>query len=306
MFFANFTQDQPQPNQFNPRKFIWGQQWKWPINPAGYVSLITATHRVGGVFYGDAWTGEEPTIEIESAIPSLVGMFTPTEELSRAHLLLWINDEEYSAEFDFFDTELDLREILTPRRWAKAYEQSLEIEQRGRAASDRFVTVQNWLARQFEAGSISTAIRANKGGRLWDIERTLWNTEYFINWFVGGQLDVTDPYCDRFVTDGGCWIFASETELNRILSQLIAAARRNVASPIDADVQHLSPYIQKMIAVSKAMNITPENQPKKAEVEVVIREMDGGTLNLSPTTVSEMAGLIRDPDSRKGSYKNKK
>ena len=159
----------------NPRHFIWGNTARWPIDPAGYRSLIRATHFVGSARFGDAWDGREPTVEVEEQLPEKMPADVTLAQLLYADRILRIHVEGYASVCVFPEPAYLLQLLLTDEQWALASEISNELEDKRLAEFRQFVEVERWLVTRFEAGTIKTAVRAFEGGPLLPLHRSYWN-----------------------------------------------------------------------------------------------------------------------------------
>ena len=115
--------------------------------------------------------------------------------------------------------------------------------------------------------------------------------------------DLFSPY---YITEGGLLIFVDAESLNRTLADLTPKAVEVQAAPLCEATEYLSPYVRFMIDVTRRLEFSPENQPKKSQVVAVIREMAAGRIEMSERLIQPMATFLRDPESKLGRNRSRK
>ncbi len=288
----------------NPRRIVWGDTNRWPINPSGYLSLVQATHQVGVALYGDKWTFREPIVEVDDTLPDTMPVDVNLAQLYRADWLLRNHDATYQARVPYALNAMLLN--FDQFEWALASLISTIIADQQIDALNRYFQVERWLAQRFEAGAISTAVRPFAGGSLKALDRAIWNTERVSARFIGAQMHPDDLFSPYYITEGGLLIFVDAESLNRTLADLTPKAVEVQAAPLCEATEYLSPYVRFMIDVTRRLEFSPENQPKKSQVVAVIREMAAGRIEMSERLIQPMATFLRDPESKLGRNRSRK
>jgi hypothetical protein len=113
------------------------------------------------------------------------------------------------------------------------------------------------------------------------------------------QMSLTDPFGLGVTGTGFGYIFIERVSLNQfLLSQPFAQ------KPSGLDF-HLSPYMQTMATVARKLEITPLNQPKKAEIIAELKMAWTGAERLGENLLEYMATILREPDSQLGRRRRK-
>ena len=63
---------------------------------------------------------------------------------------------------------------------------------------------------------------------------------------------------------------------------------------------HLSPYLSLALTVAAKLNITPDNQPKKAVIESELKAAWPRDISQSKRLISALATAMRQPESQRG------
>jgi hypothetical protein len=150
-------------------------------------------------------------------------------------------------------------------------------------------------------GELAAAYRWEHSGDHSAIEPTRWNTEKYLTWLQNGYV---------YFSDVGSSYGGSGSEKhylfieNEGLEALKAAAPDTISVP--SEPGHLSPYLRLMIAASHELNVSPDHQPKKADVEAKIREISKrpGMPYMEKTAVGYAAMFIRETESQAGAASN--
>lgn len=177
---------------------------------------------------------------------------------------------------------------------------AMAVHKTALAAYEKKKTVQNEIAMRCESRQINSAFRYVEGGEMLDINPICWNTDNLDPRFALCQLDPRNPFGSAISGDHFGWIFLEREDLERfLLSQPFAE------KPSGLDF-HLSPYMQTLVTVARKMKITPENQPKIAEIEAELEAAWTGPDPLGTTIRGYMATILREPESRAGRGRSKK
>jgi hypothetical protein len=172
----------------------------------------------------------------------------------------------------------------------EAYERAEEAFERLKfELAERKVGVARTIAKQCEEETVMTAARRPQGEMV------------SLHWYHWNVDDLRTRFfrCEMCLEGERCSIFLDRDSLDAFLMTQPYA----VSSP--SNPRHLSPYLKVMLAVSAAMKVTPENQPKKEEVEIELRKRWSGR-GLSNNLLGAMATLIREPESQRGRAGKKK
>lgn len=102
-----------------------------------------------------------------------------------------------------------------------------------------------------------------------------------------GRIDIDQEY----------YFFVEASSFYRLCAEHVTES-----PPRENDV-HLSPYMQIMVNVAREMNITPENQPRKIDVEERLKAHWPRGLTQSENLIKAMATLLREPESQLGRAK---
>jgi hypothetical protein len=158
----------------------------------------------------------------------------------------------------------------------------------------RCEVVKQEIVSRCESGQITSALRPVAGGSLMTIPRQWWNTENWRHRFIMCQLNPREPFGYGFAGDHYCWIFLTCESLDKFL------LGQPFAPIAEKEKVHLSPYMKVMISVAKQLDISPDHQPKKSEIEHAINSTWTGPGKLSKNLVEAAATLLREPESQRG------
>jgi len=186
---------------------------------------------------------------------------------------------------------------LSDEDWRLAIEMSEAAYADALAPFKRFGLVQAEMTRSAERGVLAFVSRPKAGGPLYKVERDRWNTEALWSRFRYGQFKPSDPFSTGLHTEGTHFLFVSLESL-----QAWAKSRQTKATSAGAGSPErpVSPYMAVMLEVARRLEITPDNQPKKAVVELELQRAWRGDSPLSQNLIRVMATLIREPESQAG------
>lgn len=162
-------------------------------------------------------------------------------------------------------------------------------------ATPQFTKVKNEIRDRVASGTLIWVWRPVDGGKMSPpLAADLWNTEKIEARFMMCQMNPDEPFSSGFAGDGFGWIYLTRESLEAfLLSQPFALLPPQFDLP-------LSPYMRLMIALILRLKISPENQPKIAELEAHLRSSWTGSIRLSDNLVHAMATLMREPESQLG------
>ena len=159
--------------------------------------------------------------------------------------------------------------------------------------------VKNEIAKQCLEGRLLTAVRPIEGGEITDLKPEMWNAENLERRFSRCQMSWETPFA-KLPFPGTHWIYLKRESLDNYL-----AGQPHGITATQTPI-HMSPYIKLMLHVVEFLNITPDNQPKKADVMDAIRKAHWtGEKPLSKAEIEWMATLIREPESKLGRARKK-
>jgi hypothetical protein len=165
---------------------------------------------------------------------------------------------------------------------------------------ERRIDAADLLVGGCKRGELVSATRPKVGGKILDLDSSIWNTEQYRHWFVYGDLAPEQPYDDEdaeVFSERKHWLFISRNSLT---------AFTNSAPDVQRN-RHLSPYMSLMISVIDALSISPQNQPPIKELEAIFAERASEFgIEKSGRTLYAMATLVRDPASQAGGNRKTK
>ncbi|MBN9069702.1 MAG: hypothetical protein J0H60_25565, partial [Rhizobiales bacterium] len=192
-------------------------------------------------------------------------------------------------------------EALTDELWAVAQALFPQYLNERRAAAVRVRKAKEKLRDLCAKGELVGAYRWDSGDHK-PIEPTRWNTEKYLEWLKKGYV----PYSDVGSSYGGSYGYHEHYLFieNEGLEALKTPAPNTISVP--SEPSYLSPYLRLMIAVSQELNMSPDHQPKKADVEAKIREISKrpGMPIMGIKAVGYAATFIREVESQAGAASN--
>jgi hypothetical protein len=112
--------------------------------------------------------------------------------------------------------------------------------------------------------------------------------------FGTSTMTPDDPFgTDRIPDHKKSWLFIEQQALDRFINS------QPFASPPPGIDYHLSPYLRVMHLVAEKLDVTPENQPKKAVVRWELESTWKGP-ELPDYLLKAMATCVREYESTKG------
>jgi hypothetical protein len=248
---------------------FWSLDARWPRDPKGWVFLGRAIQQVGKSLFPADWNGGEYREGGDLIFQSFGSL---NEKVLFAKYML--NNSLNITSFDVSSICIRDRKIdekisvliaehglsITDIETAQNHDISLMEGHR------RFCKAAELIAASISDYEIPFALRAIEGGDI-KLQKTngCWNTENLSHFFENCQIDGR-----IYITETGdfavrsCYIFVSEPHLRDLLA---AQNGKRSAVPPPPSSGYRSPYMAVMEAVAISLNITPENQPKKAVVE---------------------------------------
>lgn len=285
----------PQGGAVEPRIRFWSDELLWPDDSPTHVFLARVTHYVGRMFWGAAWTGSEPTVELVAPLPNFYDTQVDHQEILRACHLLFEHDSAFKNRCPDYAVYLDKWPMPTEEEWSRACVISQRLSDERRQVFNRFFQLCSHLSSAFKDGTIMTATRGFDGGPEIVQDRSFWNTENYWPRFCTCQIDPQEPYRRTIVPTGGAYIFVERISLEKALR--LKPAEDVLEGGVD---EYLSPYLRCMIEVSRALGITPTHQPKIDFLKAEIPRFWHGVPPLTGQDISRMATLLREPDSKSG------
>jgi hypothetical protein len=276
------------------KRIDWSDKATWPYGGADHTFVAEAVEIVGRHFYAAEWTGDElwrGYLALEYRIAE-----GPLADASQFGGLSAV------AILRKFQPDIAPRspEDLTDELWTAAQALLPRYVEARRAAAIRLRKAKEKLRDRCASGKLVGAYRWDSGDHT-AIEKTRWNTEKYLEWLKNGYVRLSDVAA---LYGGG----GSDTHYlfveNEGLEALKAAAPDTISVP--SEPGYLSPYLRLMIAVSHELNMSPDHQPKKADVEAKIREISKrpGMPIMGKTLVEHAATLIREYASQAGAASN--
>ena len=123
-------------------------------------------------------------------------------------------------------------------------------------------------------------------GRLHQMDNADWNSNAWREKLISFFLEIDDDYGEPAFY---CPIYVCRDTLAKRLLDLQDGR-------IDAEIGgYASPFLRTMLDVTRHLDISPQNQPRKSAVKQAIRKAWKGAHRLSDKKVATMARLILDP-----------
>ena len=284
----------------DPRIEFWSKPELWPDDDAPhYIFLARAVGIVGRTIYGPEWTGREPFVELVAPLPEELNASIPQVDLFRGCNVLLDHEPEYAARCPKYVFILKTWPIPSQAEWGRAAELVKTMSEQRNREHMRFFEVCARFANAFKSGAIGTATRDVAGGPLEAQDRWLWNTEIFWWRFHTCRIDMARPFYSGPAVTGGEFIFVDIPSLQ--------AALQTVPAPVNAPPQqeqeehYLSPYLQCMIAATKALKISACDTRKKQDIIAELPKFwPGAPGDLSAEDLDRMATLLREPANKGG------
>ena len=289
----------------NPRVAFWSDP-VWPDDPPGYVFLARAVQHLGQLIYGQAWLGTEPATEVITPLPEHYHASLPPTELQRGCKLLFEYHESYKGRCPKYAPLLEQWSMPTEEEWPEAVAISRSLAHRSQTDFGRFLEVCSRLVRAFRSGSINTATREVDGGEMWEQSQWFWNTENFWGRFHTCRVDSLSPFHAGAVVEDGDYIFV---ELASYEAAIKPAPQETRPEPVElrapTELEYISPYLHCMIAATRGLKITADDQRKKDEIIAALPDYWKGPGSLTATDIGHMATLMRDPEYKRGRGRRK-
>lgn len=271
----------------------------WPDNPPGWTYLGEAVDAVGRAIYPD-WSEDDPICEMpEVLIAPEVWQICDTEEenarqLSYARKLLVRNGHLEIEPGSSFRQ-------LSDEDWAAAVEFSRQEWQIAIAARNRFWDVQRVITRAAERGEVKLGMRPVYGGEITVCPQSWSSTEHFSGRYQWLRIDPRQPFADRQPEyEKSCDLFLDARGLRGLVTKITLESSQAAPETKNVSDRVLSPYIRLLLQVIEALDIRPDNQPKKDVVMAELRRLWTGEEPLSENLVGVMATIAREPASQLG------
>jgi hypothetical protein len=303
---------------------LWHTPSKWISDPVGYVFLPRAMREIGEALYPNEWRGDEPTTAIFSSLPSSPA-FASQHVKQEVHEVLRKErpDLGRTSLTELPHEALPATVGISPRPISRAtagisarpsvpiitftdaeWEVAREIYQKrhdeARFARRRYAKVRETVAAGCRSGELMFGTRPRKGGSVRPGKPELWETEgdRLYPRFECFALSRSEPFSIG-LRDDAEWICVSRDSLDKFLGGAASAA--HLAAALEAP--HLSPYMVAALEVVQALNITPDNQPKKEAVMAELRAKWPKGAERSENLISVLATIVREPESQLGRAK---
>jgi hypothetical protein len=170
-------------------------------------------------------------------------------------------------------------------------------DQKAMDAHRMWVAVKDEIVKGCSEGRLVSAVRPKAGGKTEKLEQGMWHSERLDHRFCSCEMSLASPFRKSRLQETH-WIYLGRESLGQYF--LAQPNSPNVTEMLN----HISPYLSVMLAVTKTMQITAQNQPKKESViDEIIKTWSGP--KLSQNLVKTMATLIREPESQLGRAKKK-
>lgn len=171
----------------------------------------------------------------------------------------------------------------------------------------RFLEVCSRLARAFRNGTIKTATREVGGGEMWEQSHWFWNTENFWGRFDNCRVNPYSPYDAGVVVTDGDYVFVEEASFEAALQPTQQEPKReSVELSAPSELEYLSPYLRCMIAATRDLKITADDQRKKDEIIAALPKYWQGAETLSSMDIARMATFIREAEHKRGRGRRKR
>ncbi len=167
----------------------------------------------------------------------------------------------------------------------------------------RLWVVERTLKEWFVEGDVKTVLRPHFGGDFSNLlPKAIWNGEDIWDRFVSCKMDPCSPFSINAFSEAlgepRPWIFVDVPSLEAALRRL-ALRPETGANGVGMSV-YLSPALRCAFDTLLALDIRPDNMPKKSEVEAEIARHWQGEGKLSKRMLSAMSTLLRDEESKRG------
>jgi hypothetical protein len=186
---------------------------------------------------------------------------------------------------------------FTYAEWKEAQAEAQADYDAAMSAMVRWLDLQRLIKKHCENGDLTTHLRKVEGGDYSKaLPRSWWRTENYHMRFITFMMHPVHPFMTDLPASEYQWIFADTGSLERLLVRLsrTAGALDNTMGVYESE------YMQCMRDTAAALQITADEMPKKAVVEVEIPRHWRGKHLLSPSDIKHMASLIRSEASRGG------
>lgn len=193
--------------QIDPRVEFWSNPQYWPREATGVTFLGRVVQHLGGVMYGNNWTGQEPYTIVIYAIHRKLSAETPKHDIDYACRVLYQRHLSYRQRADIAFAAGEPCPLPTEDEWAVAFALSAQIEDETRSALNRYSFVIRVLVRVFELGIVQTALRPYEAGLLTPMTRGDWFNECYFAWFATCQVHPEFPFNQPPLRYGGRWIY---------------------------------------------------------------------------------------------------
>jgi hypothetical protein len=290
-----------------------------PMDSTECVFMGRALHELGKAKYGAAWIGDEPTVQLPKLLPSCVEQPFAANWDEATQPALWFDQPprqvlEYAHDLVLkFRPDLQMKRVrrgiaaglvplpipFTVREWKAAQAIVQAAYDESREAFLRYLDLLSHIVSLCEAGILETKLRPLTGGAFSpSLPTSHWNTEHYVGRFVSSRMHPDQPFCSSAPYNEMHWIFVTRKSLKASIIKLKPVEQ--VASSVFDAEEYVSDYRQHMAKVSRHMNMQPDpkSQPKRADVEKVIRDLWKGTEPLGKVAVKYMATFIRSPECK--------
>jgi hypothetical protein len=160
-------------------------------------------------------------------------------------------------------------------------------------ARRRGLSVREEMIARLEQGTLKSRA-LGQDGEMAPVPEKHWRSDIARKSFRECRLTLGGPL--GAIVENGL-VFVETESLGALLLQLPHSKSAEASLP-----EHLSPYLKCMLLVARKLQISPNNQPKKSVLEAELKDewkrIRGG--EPSPTDLSWMATLLREPESKAG------
>jgi hypothetical protein len=270
----------------------------WPVEPPGYIFLAAAFEKFGTERFGDEWTGRERVTGRALRVLPEIDSATSDDLDNGFSYLSWARPDRAAALVrpgTWLDTILGRARRgwqFSDEDWAIATEASRRMFELDEPAFRRGAGIRQEMGALAFSGHLVTYARPVRGGAMIAISPEAWNTEHLFGRFADCQISLSAPFgALRQVTDS-CWIFVASGSPEEAL-------RSPISTPDDQ--AYRSPYLQCMNELTEEMGITRRYQPKKIEIESLLKKkFEKAKLKPTENLLKVGATLMRDPQSQAG------
>lgn len=271
------------------KRIDWGNKATWPYAGAAHTFVGEALEIVGRHFYAAEWKGDEfwrGYLDAQFQLDDgTLADARPYERQVATSLLRHFRP----------DIAPESPEALNDEMWTAAQALLPQYVDERRAAAMRVRKAKERLRDLCAKGELVGAYRWESGDHT-PIEPTRWNTEKYLEWLKKGYVLFSDV--------GRSWGggYGYQEHYLFIENEGLEALKGTAAISAPSEPGYLSPYLRLMIAASHELNVSPEHQPKKADVEAKIREISKrpGMPPMGKTAVEYAATFIREFASQAG------